>query len=862
MKRITAIVFFQVLFQVSALAQFTAEHAAMNNLKKGKWEKARAQLSKAMRKDSVNAEARYILAVYFFTPSNPAFQIDSAYQHTMQALSDFQVTSLRHRDRLKKIPLDSMVLIMFRQQIDSAAFERAKRWNTEEGYIDFLKRFPFAIQQEQAAELRDEVAYVNAMKANTYVAFLKYLEKYPESARAPEAKARYDKLLFESKTKDKKLLSYESFLKEYPKTPYRLDVEKQIFEISTASGEASVFEKFLQNYPESSKSKLAQHILYYLLKDDDRLIPPFILNDSIRKQQELEKHYLVPFLKNDRYGFMNEHGEEIIEPAFTEMPDDYLCGNVMDQVLVFQDRILARNGAILFKGVVDDTERLGYGFMEVRSDRCVMIIHVSGFSIGIGDNCYQDAKMLGKNYLALKRENRWSVWTLTGRMLIDFVWDDVERMGDVVVFRKSNKYKLVRMSDVFGVANQVAIPYAQEFDDVKAWANGMFWVKAGNEQGVLNQNLKAWIKPGNQEITPSFFGSISRTAVGYKLHERSSSPSQNFIRVKVNQPWVAVQHAGMWQLIDPVTKQFTSPSFDSISFNGPFFIGIRNDSLRIYMTRDNFIELKKSRLQFLPGRDSLYFLLVEEVGKKTLYDSKGRQVFVADYDKVEYNNESYFTVLKKDKRGIINLHGKLIVPTEYDALGTVKQGVVQTLRDKKFGLLDIVHRKEIKAEYDKNIVSYNPKVNIACKGGLCGLVGWDNKFITPLEFEEIRYWNDSSALVKKSFNWIIYNFVEKKMVMDKIKTFKKVQDTEGEKVLIVQQENKYGVISNRKGIIIPPTFTDIVNLGSSTAPLYFTEKHVEEASIFVVIYYDKSGVLLRRQVFETDDYEKIYCSGN
>jgi hypothetical protein len=45
-------------------------------------------------------------------------------------------------------------------------------------------------------------------------------------------------------------------------------------------------------------------------------------------------------------------------------------------------------------------------------------------------------------------------------------------------------------------------------------------------------------------------------------------------------------------------------------------------------------------------------------------------------------------------------------------------------------------------------------------------------------------------------------------------------------------------------------------------PLYFTEKQVEEAGIYVVIYYDKDGRQLRKQVFETDEYEKIYCTRN
>jgi hypothetical protein len=62
--------------------------------------------------------------------------------------------------------------------------------------------------------------------------------------------------------------------------------------------------------------------------------------------------------------------------------------------------------------------------------------------------------------------------------------------------------------------------------------------------------------------------------------------------------------------------------------------------------------------------------------------------------------------------------------------------------------------------------------------------------------------------------------------------------------------------------VIPATFTYILNIGSSEQPLYFTEKHVEEASIFVVIYYDQSGKFRYRQVYEEDDYERILCSDN
>ena len=117
-------------------------------------------------------------------------------------------------------------------------------------------------------------------------------------------------------------------------------------------------------------------------------------------------------------------------------------------------------------------------------------------------------------------------------------------------------------------------------------------------------------------------------------------------------------------------------------------------------------------------------------------------------------------------------------------------------------------------------------------------------------------------MVKQNFQWIIYNIIEKKIIADKIRDFTWLRNSDEEKLIIYHQENSYGVISNTRGIVLPATYSDIVNLGSDTVPFYFTEKHVEEASIYVVIYYDESGKLIKRQVFEIDDYERIFCSKN
>jgi hypothetical protein len=100
------------------------------------------------------------------------------------------------------------------------------------------------------------------------------------------------------------------------------------------------------------------------------------------------------------------------------------------------------------------------------------------------------------------------------------------------------------------------------------------------------------------------------------------------------------------------------------------------------------------------------------------------------------------------------------------------------------------------------------------------------------------------------------------VILDNVKDFKFIAESQNEKIAIVRANNYYGVLSTLNGVVIPLTFTDIVNVGSPEEPLYFTEKHVEEASIYVVIYYDKEGKLLRRYVYDPDEYEKIYCSNN
>jgi len=833
---------------------------AMGNIRKQKWDKSYGQLRKAMTKDSLNTAAAYTMARYFFAPANPAFQIDSAYQYTLHALSDFERTTIKQRERLKRFPLDSVLLVGLRRQIDSAAFVRAKRAHTEQAYVAFLARFTSAQQRDEAARLRDEVGYQDALLQNTDQAFAAYLDRYPASARASEARVRHDRLLFERLTQDQQLASYEKFLKDHPSTPHRREAEWNIFQLRTAGGSVASFEAFLQAYPESAFAGRARNVLFHLLPEDQRAEK--FKGDSLQAVINLEHNYLVPFLHAGQFGFMDKDGREVVPAQMDELAnDDYRCGNLTDDVLILPTRIVAQNGAVIANEAVRGVEDIGSGFLLLEKADCHKVIHKTGFAVG--DTCVDDAKLLNGKLLALKQNNRWSTWTLTGRMLMPYTYDDITALKDVLVLKQHDGYTLTTIDNMVACAAQQQPVTGSIYRDVRPWPGNKIAVTTTEGPGVVDQSLHNYIRPAQQTLTPTYFGATVADASGTRTVNNTGERSPVFRHVLVQEPWTAVHDGSAWRLFAPATQTHQSPAFDSVAFAGPFALGIKKDSLCIYFSSRRHLVLPQPlRAEFVPGQDSSSFLMVEQGDKKSIYNRAGQRLFTTITDKIQYAGEGLFVVHKRDKKGLLGSDGKSVLPMEYDAIGTAKGGVVSLLKATKFGLFDCRTRKLIAPGYSKNLVPYNQTAVVAYKNDAYGFVGWDNKPIGAIEFAEVRYWNDTAAFVKKGGQWMIYEVAGKKPLLDKVTTYKLIQDRPDGKLAIVQQGRQYGVIDSRKGTVIPLTFSDIINVGPASDPLYFTEKHVEEASIFVVIYYSANGKMLRKEVYEQDDYDRIYCSDN
>ncbi len=851
-----------LLFLVAtSFAQVNAVKQAQSRMEKGSWESAEQVLRKALNKDSANVESRFTLAQWFFAKANPSRQIDSAHLYTNAALRSFISLTNKQKERLQRIGLDSSSLFNFRARIDSAAYERAKELNTEKSYSDFISNFSTAKQQLAAIELRDEIGFLEALKINSRKSFQSYLRTYPQSHRKTEAQQRYEKLLFEEKTHDKKLRSYREFLSEFPTSSVALSGEKQIFEIATASGSVESFEQFIQDslIKHAHFRNKARNILFHLLKEQEQKIPEDFLTDSLKSMVKLNAGYWIPVLQNGKYGFLDSLGQEMIAPRYVSIEESYLCSAIKTDILKTNEGLINRKGKIISKNKKIARD-IGFGFLVVGDSTCLQLIHKSGEKVI--SSCMDDYKVIGHSFLAAKKNDLWALYALNGRELLPATWQSIQVIENVIILSRLEKKTVCTPSQLAAVADGSKLPEDFVFDEVRSAGAGFLLVRNGALEGILNSQLEFTVPLDRQTLSLTPYGLIRKVNDKFFISGISTELEKiSWDYILFSKYWLLLTKAGMQNLFDLTSKKMIANNADSIWFGKSLAFVSEKDSLRIHINSKRSISFTKDfKINFVKAKDSVLFFFTESKNRKTVFDiASGSRLFVSEFDQIESLTASTFLVTRKNKMGLLSRDGKVIVPLEYDAIVKTANEFVSILKDKKFGLFDLNKRRLVKPVFDKNVVVLDQQLLAASKDKFYGLIGWDSKPLTKFEFDEIQPWTANLFWGKRNGSWQLYDFRNEKVVMDEVKDFHLISFSQDDKVLLVHRGSFYGIISKVKGSIISPTFSSIVNIGTEEYPLYFTDKEVEEAGLHIIIYYDKDGKFLRKQVYEEDEFEKIFC---
>ncbi len=816
-----------------------------------RWNRAGQSIMKAMTRDSLDPEPAYLMALYYFQPGHKNFQIDTASYYQRLSLRLYR----KRADKKQDVP-DSISLYRLRSSIDSAAFQRARRIGTEESYQFFLTRYPWAPQVPDAVEGRNEQAYQKVSRINTAKSYRSYLERFPKSHRALVARTRMEKLEFDEATKDRRLAGYRKFVKEYPNNPNRPEAERRIFELMTATGTPDAFLRFLAAYPESRWTSRARVLLFSLQREGEPVPEGKWKTDSLKKERDTGG-YWVPVIKSGKYGFINEQGKEVVSPRFESIPEGYRCGEITDRYLVTSRGLIARNGQLIWKGKVKDFDDLGLGFVFVAADSGGVVIHESGFRIH--NETVDDAMVIANRFLGYNRDDTWSLVTLTGAPLMSNAFDDVAVLDSVIQLTKNKKRILTTPSRIAAVADGDDLKEDFVFDDVRKWGDQHYWVRNGLLEGVIDANLKFLIPLDRQTLRKTDFGFLSTKAGNISVKGIRVLEGKSYKQVMDLGRWIRLKDAsGTHWLCERASGKLTEG--DSVWFRGKLAFLQTVDSILAFLPNGRKLSFAiDAPFRLKESLDSSAYMIVQERRGKTVYDaSTGVRLFTAEFDDLEPAARGLFFVTRLGKKGIVRSDGKVVLPPEYDAIVSAGESAYSLLKEKKFGWFEAKSGVLVKPIYDRNVKPYGTKLMLGFMNNAYGFLLADGKPMGGFQWDDVGHWTDSIAWVKKGPTWALMELRTQKVIMDNVRQFTYIRET-GEKLAIVQKDKAFGVLSSKKGIVVPVQYTDVVNLGTRETPLYFTERHISEAALTVVVYFDQNGKSVRSQAMESDELDKITC---
>lgn len=233
-------------------------------------------------------------------------------------------------------------------------------------------------------------------------------------------------------------------------------------------------------------------------------------------------------------------------------------------------------------------------------------------------------------------------------------------------------------------------------------------------------------------------------------------------------------------------------------------------------------------------------------------------------EKVEVKTYTYYTAYDNGKFGVINNDGQVVIDMAYDEIVAIpnhskpifictydvndEDGTYKTkaLNEKNEEILTGYDKIEAIDNFDsKQNIWYEDNVLRVCKNGKYGLIDFDGKEILACEYDEITALNgvQSNFLVKKDGKLGLVNEKGQTIINTEYSNILTLEEGYKNEYIIVDDNNKYGLISTSGKVLIEPKYEMVKYLNSSS--LYAVKEkgewkviNVEDGSIVIDGGYD------------------------
>lgn len=428
-----------------------------------------------------------------------------------------------------------------------------------------------------------------------------------------------------------------------------------------------------------------------------------------------------------------------------------------------------------------------------------------------------------------KSKNKWAFFSNDGKQLTPFQFDKIIESVHHTFPKQSPNFKTKQYP---GTSSSL-------------FSNGRVLVKQNNHYHYLDTNLQRTVLSRNYTYAEPF--NQGRKAI--------------------------VVHKGKYGIIDSAENFVLPPSYTKIEHPKPspteystpddnFFITRKNRFIQVWNNRLEPLsndEYKTYQFHHLQYEDSTLnlFILKNKANKTGIIDGHGRELVPFEYQSIQFFPPC---IAKKDgKFGLITPFNKILYPFICDKLSKVHlyQDFIAK-RGNKYGLIDSSGQEILPLEYEDIETSYkNSREHYIVKqNGKYGKIDRNGNIIIPVEFDRISNWVE---YFPSEYHYVTKNGKKGIYSIDGKACIPTVYDElffHAIDIISVKQNDKYGIVSFQDSVRLPIEFDAIqVNIGWTVDPdeyFIYTKKNNEYK------HYDIDCKFVKK--ITKEDFDKVYRS--
>ncbi len=256
------------------------------------------------------------------------------------------------------------------------------------------------------------------------------------------------------------------------------------------------------------------------------------------------------------------------------------------------------------------------------------------------------------------------------------------------------------------------------------------------------------------------------------------------------------------------------------------------------------------------SKDSILFVLIVGKTKTTVYEAASFKKIFASTFLPEPILKNFFLYESAGKQGLLDDKGKVILKPEYDAI-LYNNGIFSLLKNKQFGSYLPRSKKLIKPGFDSNLRSFGNNWLITRKKEKWGFLNVEGKPHTLFEFDEIEFWNDSLAIVKKGGKQLLFSIPRKKVKVDVISSLEKI-GVDPEQLGIFRQQGFYGLLAPDGEVRMPAEYEELTWQELNGTLLFIGLKLADQDKRHVV-YFSSSGKVINSFLTSKEAAYMLLC---